>query len=1185
MQVSVLGPVQVRSDDGSVVEIGGARVRMLLARLALERGRAVPVEALVDGLWGPEPPADAVGAVQALVSRLRRALGAAGTVELVAGGYRLGAGEGGSASSGSSALEGDAGGTVRGRGVADLDAERFEELVRDGRRELAAGGYAAAAATFDAAERLWRGAALADVREAPFARDAATRLDELRGAAAADRFEAELRLGRHDDALPGLEAAAAEQPLSERLAALRMRALAAAGRQADALRAYEVIRARLADELGIDPSAELREVHLALLRGELERPQARSAPAARGLPAQRTSFVGRADELRSLASQLDVDRLVTIVGPGGAGKTRLALEALSRAGGERVWFVPLAGVSVPEQLTDAVVGALNSLSSGPAATDPVDRLVELLDVGAAILLLDNCEHLIQAVAELTETLLDRLATLRIVATSREPLAITGEVLCHLGPLELPMDTGDPVAAAEVPAVRLFLDRARAVRPDFVLDAHTLAPVVEICRQLDGIPLALELAAAKLRAMSVEQIARRLGDRFRLLTSGSRTALPRQRTLEALVDWSWDLLTELEATLARRLSAFPGGANLEALETICADETITAAAVLDLIGALVEKSLVQSTGGADPRYGMLETIRAYAAARLAASGDDLTTRFAAHYLSVAEHNEPRLRTGAQLEAIAVFDAEHENMVAALRSRPVAENPALLSRFVAAMFWYWGIRGMSGQFETFVAAALHAGGAGAQPRADSSGRANELGTSSAGDSNATPGDSGVGGPRTRRFDDSGAVPEGRSSESPGRGVPGQPVADSRVTPGGFGTSQTDDSSVPQGDSGVRDPGVRRSDDSGDVAGPVPSALPEGDWNALRVVQLMAGSPVVDSGVARALVRDCLAGRALEYHPALPLWVLLLAYRADDPDLARAQLERALSWPDPWVRASAHVMRDFALTEGGDQPAGAHARREALREFEIVGDRWGLGMALLATGRDHSLRGEYDGAIASFERAARVAAELGTEDDITEARTALARERIRGGDIDGAARDIEAVRREAAERALPRMAAGILLPLAELQCRSGDTDGADHTLDRLATQVRRLPLPEPIAVDRIASARLPIRLAHRDTAGARELLPHAARGAFAQGHAAVLAETAEQLAQLLALEGDSDNAARALGVSEIIRGRFDDGEPRLRTLLADLTERLGDADFQSAYRRGSGMPRPDALRWLADMTGRSA
>ncbi|MEV2273179.1 ATP-binding protein [Nonomuraea africana] len=335
-------------------------------------------------------------------------------------------------------------------------------------------------------------------------------------------FDAELRLGRHAEILADLGAAGAEHPLSERLAELRMRALSAAGRQADALAVYEEIRGRLGEELGVDPSAELQEVLLALPRGELERPSAQPEAAPSRLPARLTSFVGRDGELDQLAALMSGSRLVTIVGPGGAGKTRLSLEAASRDRAHqrgRVWFVSLAGVAAPDQLADAVLGALSTadgrLYDGGQLqrATPVDRMAELLDVGDAVLLLDNCEHLVEAAAELAEQLLERLLErlpqLRILATSREPLAIIGEALCHLGPLEVPAGSPDLAEAAAAAAVRLFGDRAADVRPGFALDDSTVGDVVEICWRLDGLPLALELAAARLRSMSVEQIARRL----------------------------------------------------------------------------------------------------------------------------------------------------------------------------------------------------------------------------------------------------------------------------------------------------------------------------------------------------------------------------------------------------------------------------------------------------------------------------------------------------------------------------------------------------------------------------------------------------------------------------------------------------------------------------------------------------
>ncbi|MRH89436.1 AfsR/SARP family transcriptional regulator [Nocardia sp. SYP-A9097] len=1049
MRVGVLGPVVLWAEDGASIEIGGVRVRMLLARLALEAGGAVPVAALIDGLWGEEPPAEAGGALQALVSRLRRALRGVGTVELTAGGYRL-------------------------PGV-EVDAERFEELVKRGRRELAAGQADSAAAVLAEALGLWRGPVLGDIEDAPFVQAVAARLEDLRAAAVEDRFAAELQLGRYAEILVDLEVAGAEHPLSERLAALRMRALAAAGRQSDALAVYEDMRERLGDELGIDPSAELRDTHLALLRGELESPAARREPVGSTLPARLTSFVGRDSELDAVARLLADSRLVTIVGPGGAGKTRLTLEAMSRYRSGPVFFVPLAEIGAPDQLADAVAGALDSGGDGLPA-DKTARLAELLDVGAAVLVLDNCEHLIAAAAELAERLLNRLPQLRILATSREPLAITGEVLCHLGPLAIPGEATEPTAAQRFPAVRLFLDRVAAIRPGFTLDERTIGPVVEICRQLDGVPLALELAAAKLRSMSVDQIARRLDDRFRLLTSGSRTALPRQRTLLALVEWSWDLLEEPERVLARRLSIFPGGATIEALEAICADDSLPADDILYILGALVEKSVVESSDGDRPRYRMLETIRAYAADQLAASADDLADAFAQQYLNLAEQLEPLLRTSEQLSAIAVFDAEHANMAAALRASSATEPVDTVSvrvkracRFARAMFWYWGIRGMSSQFETAVAGVL-------------------------------------------RFGD---------------------------------------------------------------------ALPADARAAFRVIQLMAGAPAEETVSVAELIADCDRTGALDFHPALPLWTSLLAFQSGDTELGERQLERALEWPDPWLRASAHLARDLACTGRGELLAGAAERREALRDFEIAGDRWGLGLALLAVGRDHSLRGAHQEAIAAFGRAVVVASELGMEDDVFNSRTELTRERMRSGDLAGAESDIRAAERVAEERGYTRMAAILGFSRAELHRRTGDVAQADRDLELIEQRLRRLPVPEGIALNRIAMARMANRLADNSPAAARKRLPEVIEGSFIYGDVAAvteaLAQAAELLAKLRLQEDDPTAAATALGMSAVIRGVFDDGEPELRTLITDLVTRLGEEGFRAAYLTGSDLPREAALTRL--------
>ncbi|MEU3625234.1 AfsR family transcriptional regulator [Amycolatopsis coloradensis] len=691
MRVTLLGPVGAEAGDGTPVDIGGVRLRMLLARLALDPGRVVPATVLIDGLWGAEPPADAVNALQSLVSRLRKVLRADGvTLDSGPGGYRLDVAR------------------------EDVDVCRFERLAAEGRAELAAGRDAGAAAILAEALGLWQGQALSDVLDAPFARAPATRLEDLRLQAAEDRFEAEIRLGGQDRVLADLKEAAAGNPLRERLAGLWIRALCAADRQSDALAVYEEVRAALADQLGVDPSAELQEIHLAALRGELGPPPA----AADHLPVRLTSFVGRDDELKLVAELLAGARLVTLVGPGGAGKTRLATEVATRHPAHargRVWFVPLAGVRDPGDLPGAVFAALElwdlGLSHGDPMRRPVDalaRAVETLGVGEALLVLDNCEHLVDSAAELANTLLRRVPTLRILATSREALAIDGETLCPLGPLSVPDGTPTVPEAAEAGAIRLFVDRAMAVRPDFVLDDSTVDDVAQICRRLDGMPLALELAAARLRSMTVAQISQRLDDRFRLLTSGSRTALPRQRTLRAVVEWSWDLLDDAERVLARRLSVFGAGAEVEAVESVCAGEGLPAEDVLYVLGSLVEKSIVDAMAGdqGEPRYRMLETIRAYAAERLDEAGERalLTKAYHRYYAELAERLEPSLRTRNQLIAISRYDAENGNLVTALRQAIDADDVEMATRLFGNSFWYWLIKGDSDRLEGFVAEVL-------------------------------------------------------------------------------------------------------------------------------------------------------------------------------------------------------------------------------------------------------------------------------------------------------------------------------------------------------------------------------------------------------------------------------------------------------------------------------------------------
>ncbi|MEU3609132.1 BTAD domain-containing putative transcriptional regulator [Streptomyces sp. NPDC035033] len=690
MRYHLLGPTRVTAADGTEPPVGGPRVRALLAALALRPGRAVPVPALVDEVWhGDEPPADAVAALQALVGRLRKALGR-DRVRSAEGGYRLAADR------------------------EDVDLFRFDRLTADGSAALAAGDPGRAAALLDEALALWTGPVLADLpdRHAEAARWEARRLDARRA-----RLGAALALGRAADALPELTALCAGRPLDEPLQALRIRALRDSGRAAEALAAYEEVRRTLADRLGADPGPELRALHERLLAPAA--PAAGPAPAAApavgpasaaapapvpvpapapvppvappgNLRARLTSFVGRDEEIAALRQDLAEARLVTLLGPGGAGKTRLSQEAAERAAGawpDGVWVAELAPVRDPEAVPEAVLAALGARETvlrGAGAEelrgggDPSSRLVEHCAGRRMLLLLDNCEHLVDAVARLAETVLARCPGVRVLATSREPLGVPGERLRPLGPL--PEET----------ALRLLAERGAAARPGFD-PADDPAAAREIVRRLDGLPLAIELAAARLRMLSPRQIADRLDDRFRLLTSGARTVLPRQQTLRAVVDWSWELLDGPERAVLRRLAVFTGGCDLEAAEAVCAGPE--GADVLDVLGALVDKSLVVAAPGeAGMRFRLLETVAEYAAERLDEAGERAGAERAhlTHYRELARRTDPELRGPGQLAAMARFDAEYGNVRTAL-ARAVAardEDEALL--LVHALLWYWQLR---------------------------------------------------------------------------------------------------------------------------------------------------------------------------------------------------------------------------------------------------------------------------------------------------------------------------------------------------------------------------------------------------------------------------------------------------------------------------------------------------------------
>ncbi|WP_448625402.1 ATP-binding protein [Geodermatophilus sp. URMC 64] len=686
MDIRVLGPVEVVV-DGLVRSLPGGGERELLALLALSAGRVVAVPALVDGLWGEALPVNPGNALQVRVSKLRRALAAAGApgepVVTRPPGYLLD--------------------IPRDR----VDALRFTDQVAAARAADGADPVAAAR-LYREALAAWRGPALAEFAGSAWAGPEAARLAELQLAAREELVDLELAAGRHAEVLGELEELTRAHPLRERLHGRLMLALYRTGRQADALAAYQRARAVLDAELGLAPGAELRGLQEAILqqRPDLAAPergastQAPKAPAPtlrHRLPARLTSFLGRESDLRRVGELLQTARLVTVTGPGGVGKTSLALEA-ARAAAERfgdgVAFVRLAGVTDPGQVPSAALAALGIRDVATATAE--DQLLGHLRDRSVLLLLDNCEHLADACALLAERLLESCPAVRLLATSREPLAARGEVQYAVDPLPVPggeQGVADVVGSA---AVQLFVDRVRAALPDFALGEDNAVAVAEICRHLDGIPLALELAAARVAALPVGELARRMGDRFALLTTGPRTAEARQRTLRATVDWSYQLLSDPERVLLRRLSVFRGSWTLDALQAVVAGDPLTPTAVLDLLGRLVDRSLVvvERTGpdrGAGPRYHLLETIREYAAERLveAGEGDAISRAHAGHLTVLAERAEVELRGDGQARWLPRLALERDDIDAALAwcTAHADTEPDAGLRLVGSLGWYW------------------------------------------------------------------------------------------------------------------------------------------------------------------------------------------------------------------------------------------------------------------------------------------------------------------------------------------------------------------------------------------------------------------------------------------------------------------------------------------------------------------
>jgi len=642
MDVRVLGPLEV-SVEGRPVALGGGKPRALLAMLALHAGAAVSSDRLIEGLWGEEPPATAAKMLQVYVSQLRKALTAAG------GGTEI---------------------VTRGRGYelcladGEVDVRRFERLLSDGAaREALA---------------LWRGPALADVVNEPFAAGEARRLEELRLDAVELAIDGDLAAGRHREVIGELEAMAAEQPLREKLHAQRMLALYRAGRQAEALGAYRDARRVLVEEIGIEPGPELRELERRILTQDpaLAPPVTPAAfapseaPRPMGnLPAQRTSFVGRERELAELRRLLAGERLVTVHGAGGSGKTRLALRAAEEAargfehGAYFVELAPVADAALVWQTFATALGVPEEPGRGLA-----DGVFAALAGRSALLVLDNCEHLLEAAREAAGALLANCRGVRVLATSREPLGDPAEVVWTIPELSSPGEEGLEVdELLRHDAVRLFVERGGRALPGYRPDEREARAAARVCHRLDGMPLAIELAAARLNMLSAEQIEERLADRLRLLTRGPSSAPARHRTLRATVDWSYDLLSEDERSALARVSVFTGGFDIDAAEHALADDGIAEEEVLDLLTGLVAKSLVaRHDEHSRARYGVHATIGEYADERLVELGDPdrVSRRHLDWYLDLMARADEELRGPDQVAWAQRLALDQDNFRRAL-----------------------------------------------------------------------------------------------------------------------------------------------------------------------------------------------------------------------------------------------------------------------------------------------------------------------------------------------------------------------------------------------------------------------------------------------------------------------------------------------------------------------------------------
>ena len=1136
MRIGLLGTLAVHDETGRPVQIGGHRVRLLLILLALDAGNVVPAYSLIERLWEEEPPANSGNALQSLVSRLRAALRQASlgdqVVESHPAGYRLAV------------------------APEQVDAVAFEALARRGSQALASGDPVTARRVLREALDAWRGPALADASGVRFASGPAARLEELRTRAALDLIEAGLALGESESLIGELRAMIAADPVAERPRGLLMRALYAAGRQAEAVAEYAQARDLLAGELGVDPSPQLEQIYLGVLRQDLpgapgpapdggpaRAPGDASAaellaggdPPHRGRPAAvrkpLTSFVGRDEDVVRVLKMLDEGRLVTLTGPGGAGKTRLALETAARLSREaaprseddgpgqawsgcQVWFVELTPVTDPGDVPSAVMNALGIRESPVIAhagagqlgslADPAERLVAALTGRHDLLILDNCEHVVAAAAALADQILAGCPDVRVLVTSREPLRIPGESLWPVPPLPVPPGLG-PVPGEQAPdgtgagpageagsqvagyaAVRLLADRAAAVRPGFTVNETNAGDVARICRALDGMPLAIELAAARLRTLSAAQLAERLDARFELLTGGSRT-VPRHETLRAVVDWSWELLSGPEQVLARRLATFPAGATLAAVEQVCQDGALAAEAVLPAIFGLVEKSFLTVAEDDEPRYRMLETIRAYCAERLAEAGEEDQVRlaFAGYFLRLAETGDPILRSAGQQTWMRRLTAEQDNMYAALRWAVDRRDVALALRFGQALSWFWLLRGQRREAGTMAREIL-------------------------------------------------AI--------------STPAA-----------------------------GAERDIAAAHARAVCALTMVNFSWDLTAAREPLAG---VEYLITRGTGAGGAADGGRPPHPLVIVGAAMLAlYEKQDPDLALGLLSAHFDSPDPWIRAGARLMCAFYSMSLGRLDDVARWCAEGLAGFEALGDRWGTALACAGQAELAMLDGDHARAIAALERAVELSRALTDWEDTAQMYASLAKSRSRMGDYDGALADMARAQRAARGQGESESDLWISYIQAELAWLRGDLAECARISSELDAQMASKGGPmiwsfRAQAINREALA----GIRTGNVTGGRARLAEAFRLAADSQDLAAVAIVMDGIAAAMLWTGTSRSAAERaavlLGAAHSMRGAFDHSSLDAPEARDTARQRLGEADFDGAYQRGRSLSREKAL-----------